>query len=77
MAEWKRLEGTNFTIKGGYTMNSNVLTILSITLMIVSVGYFLVYIYAKKKNKQVSIKYKIVFSSIILLLVIPIIYTAF
>jgi len=50
LAEWKRLEGTNFTIKGGYTMNSNVLTILSITLMIVSVGYFLVYIYAKKEK---------------------------
>lgn len=58
-------------------MNSTVLTVLSITLMIISVGYFLVYLYTKKKNKQISIKYKIVFSSIILLLVVPIIYTAF
>lgn len=58
-------------------MNSTVLTVLSITLMIISVGYFLVYLHTKKKNKQVSIKYKIVFSSIMLLLVVPIIYTAF
>lgn len=57
-------------------MNSTILTILSIALILVSAGYFLVYAIKKKNNTHGSMGYRFIFLSMILLLVIPIVYSA-
>lgn len=57
-------------------MNATVLSILSKLLMIVSITYILVYLQKRKRNEQRDIAYRVIFASIIILLGIPIIFSA-
>lgn len=55
-----------------YIVNYTVATILSISLMVVSALYILVYAKKKKTNTQGDIKYKIIYLTVVFLLTIAI-----
>lgn len=58
-------------------MNSTFLTIIALSLILVASGYLLVYTKKKKNNTHRESGYRIAFTIALVLLVIPIIFTAF
>lgn len=58
-------------------LNSTVITILAILLIGVSISYSLIYFIKKKNNTENSAGYKIVFSVLLVLLMIPIVMGLF
>lgn len=56
-------------------MNTTVVTILAIAIMAVSVIYFGVYTSKKKKNTHKESGYRLIFSAILVLLIISVLFS--